>query len=73
MHNRGMKTHADIIKAAGSPEDVAAWRGVSVHTVRSWITRNKIPDEHWSAFAGAKHASLKELADYAAAKKSQAA
>lgn len=68
-----MKTHADIIKQAGSPEAIAAWRGVSVHTVRSWIGRDKIPDEHWAAFAERKHATLKELADYSAAKKQQAA
>jgi uncharacterized protein YjcR len=69
MHNRCMKTHAQIIKSAGAPEDIADWRGVSVHTVRSWIARDKIPDEHWAAFADKKHATLKELAEYSAAKK----
>lgn len=69
MHNGRMKTHAEIIKQAGSPEDIAAWRQVSVHTVRSWIARDKIPDEHWSAFAENGYASLNELADYSAAKK----
>lgn len=67
-----MTTHADIIKRAGSAEIVASWRGVSVHTVRSWITRDKIPDEHWAAFAEQEHATLKELADYSAAKKQAA-
>lgn len=64
-----MTTHAAIIKRAGTAEEVADWRGVSVHTVRSWIARDKIPDEHWAAFAEQKHATLKELADYSAAKK----
>lgn len=68
-----MKTHAEIIRRAGSPEKVAAWRGVAVQTVYSWIRRDKLPDEHWTAFAEKRHATLKELAEYAAAKKQQAA
>lgn len=67
-----MLTHADIIKRAGSVDQIADWRGVSIHTVRSWIARDKIPDEHWSAFAERKHATLKELADYSAAKRQAA-
>lgn len=67
-----MVTHADIIKRAGSVDQIAEWRRVSIHTVRSWIARDKIPDEHWAAFAERKHATLKELAEYSAAKRQAA-
>jgi len=63
-----MRTHSDIVRAAG-PDAVAAERGASIHTVRSWIVRDKIPDEHWAAFADRDWATLEELAEYAAAKK----
>lgn len=61
-----MRTHAGIVKSAGGAEVVAEKRGVSIHTVRSWIARDKIPDEHWEAFAQDGSASLEELAAYAA-------
>jgi uncharacterized protein YjcR len=66
-----MRTHSEIVSAAGRPEVVAEQRGVSVHTVRSWIQRDSIPAEHWAAFAGDDHATLKELADAAARKREQ--
>ena len=62
MHNAGMRTHSEIVKLAGTPEEIATWLGVSVHTVRSWIQRNSIPADHWMAFANAGHADLAELA-----------
>lgn len=61
-----MTNHRETVRAAGTPEEVATWRGVSVHTVRSWIQRNSIPAEHWLAFAEAGHADLEELARGAA-------
>lgn len=57
-----MRTHAQIVTAAGKPEEVAIRRGVSVHTVRSWIQRDSIPAEHWAGFADDGAASLEDLA-----------
>lgn len=62
-----MRTHADIVKAAGSDTEVADARGVSIHTVRSWIQRDSIPPEHWAGLAGEDGKLLIELAQYAAA------
>lgn len=61
-----MQTHADIVKAAGTAEEVARARNVSIHTVRSWIQRDSIPAEHWAAFASDGAATLEELAFAAA-------
>lgn len=61
-----MRTHADIVAAIGA-EKLAALRGVSVHTARSWGQRDGIPAEHWSALDAKKLATLNELAAYAAA------
>lgn len=61
-----MAIHSDIVKRAGKPEEVALARGVSVHTVRSWIQRNSIPAEQWAWFAREGHATLEELAEAAA-------
>lgn len=56
-----MQTHPDIIRKAGAPEVVAAKLGVSVHTVRSWLQRERIPLDRWSDFVNAKCATLEEL------------
>jgi uncharacterized protein YjcR len=56
-----MRTHADIVCAAGKPEDIAERRGVSAHTVRSWIQRDSIPPEHWAGFVIAGWAGMDEL------------
>lgn len=61
MHYCGMRTHSQII-AALKDDHVAAERGVSIHTVRSWRQRNSIPAEHWNGFARAGWATLEELA-----------
>lgn len=66
MHYSVMHTHSQIVKRAGAADDVARARGVSVHTVRSWIKRNSIPAEHWAAFARDGIATLDELAQAAA-------
>lgn len=63
-----MRTHADIVKAAKA-EALAAKLALSIHTVRSWVVRDKIPDEHWIGLANEGHATLEELAAYAAQKK----
>jgi len=67
-----MRTHSEIVKLAGTPEEIAVWLGVSVHTVRSWIQRNSIPADHWIAFADAGHTDLAELAELKAARKAAA-
>ena len=72
MHYAGMRNHSDIVRAAGGPEEVALSFGVSRHTVRSWIQRDSIPADQWTAFADRQIASLEELAG-AAARKRQAA
>jgi hypothetical protein len=69
MHYGRMRTHAQIVAAAGKPEEVAIRRCVSVHTVRSWVQRDSIPAEHWAAFADEGNASLEELALAAAARR----
>jgi hypothetical protein len=64
-----MRTHSQIVVAAGKPGELAMRRGVSVHTVRSWIQRDSIPGEHWAGFAADGHATLEELADAAASRR----
>lgn len=66
MHQCVMRSHADIVTAAG-PEAIAAKRDVSVHTARSWSQRNRIPADHWQGFVREGWATLEELAAYAAA------
>lgn len=66
MHYCTMQTHSEIVKRAGAAEEVARARGVSVHTVRSWIKRGSIPAEHWAAFAAEGVATLEQLAAAAA-------
>lgn len=62
-----MRTHSDIVSAAGA-DKLAALRGVSIHTTRSWAVRDSIPAEHWSALVRERLATLDELAEAAAAK-----
>lgn len=71
MHNTIMQTHPDIIRKAGTPEAVAAKLGVSVHTVRSWLQRERIPVDRWSDFADAGHATIAELLASAPPRKSR--
>lgn len=68
MHYSAMQTHADIVKNAGTADEVARARNVSIHTVRSWIQRDSIPAEHWAGFALDGKATLQELALAAASK-----
>lgn len=66
---RPMRTHAQIVREAGSVEEVALWRKVSVNTVRSWMQRDSLPAEHWAAFAREGKADLTELANAAASRR----
>ena len=56
-----MTTHQQIIQTAGA----AAIRDMlgleSVHTVRSWAQRNRIPAEWWPDLASAGVATMDEL------------
>lgn len=56
-----MRSHAQIVAAAGSAEEVALRCGVSVHTVRSWGQRDSIPPDMWAIFVNDENASLDEL------------
>lgn len=67
-----MRSHSDIIKSAGI-DAVIGITAAPENTVRSWVRRDKVPDEHWKRFAEAKFATLTELASYAEAKREQRA
>jgi hypothetical protein len=67
MHHCGMRTHTEIVNAAGA-DRLAGLRRVSLHTARSWAQRDSIPSEHWADIAQAKLATLEELAAAAAMK-----
>lgn len=56
-----MRTHSEIVAAADC-DKIAEMREASVHTVRSWGQRNRIPAEHWPAFVQIGAATLEELA-----------
>lgn len=73
MHDDVMRTHTDIVRSAGATADLAERYGVSVNTIRAWIARDKVPDEYWAAFHANGHATLDELAYYAAIRRQGAA
>lgn len=60
MHNRGMRSHSDIVKAIGAA-DLAALTGAALPTVYSWSQRNSIPADHWLALVEKGHCSAAEL------------
>ena len=65
MHNGAMRSHSQIIRDVGA-ETVADRTDTSIHTVRSWAQRDSIPAVQWAWFASQGHATLEELATYAA-------
>lgn len=67
-----MRTHAEIIAKAGD-DAVAQGLGLKKHQPRDWRLRNSIPAEYWSALDAAGIATLAELADAAAARRTGAA
>lgn len=71
MHHWCMTTHSEIIRRAGSAQEVARDHGVSIHTVRSWIQRDSIPSDRWASFVRQHKATLKELAEAAEARRSR--
>lgn len=73
MHYGAMQTHPDIIRKAGTPDEVAAKLGVSVHTVRSWLQRERIPSDRWADFANLTEVPLEEILETAPPRKARAA
>lgn len=63
-----MRSHSEIIRVAGIDAVIAATLSPE-NTVRSWVRRDKVPDEHWKRFHDHGFATLAELAEYAATKK----
>lgn len=67
MHYVGMRTHKQIIQAAGAQSVIErAGLAVTIHTVRSWQQRDGIPGKYWSAISAAGIAPMGELAQAAA-------
>jgi hypothetical protein len=57
-----MRTHRDIIEAAGGYQLFAAKLALPAERVRFWHRRNSIPAEAWLAISSRRLCSLKELA-----------
>ena len=64
-----MRTHIDIIDAAGGPSALAKVIKVDANTVKAWKRIGSIPAAHFTALAEAGLASLEELAAAAAARR----
>lgn len=58
-----MRTHADIIKAAGGAQALHDRLGFTgkINTVRSWAQRNSIPKDQWPALQLLGAATTEEL------------
>lgn len=56
------RSHADIVRAAGTDEEVAQRCEVTIYAVRSWRARNRIPADKWAVFAATGKTTLEELA-----------
>lgn len=56
-----MRTHAEIISAAGAETVRSGLQLGSIHTVRSWAARNSIPAEHWAGLIALGMATSDEL------------
>ena len=72
MHNGAMRNHSDIIREAG-PQAVSTLTDTSIYTVRSWVQRDSIPSEHWSALINAGYCTADELIAAAASRQARAA
>ncbi|WP_431994009.1 helix-turn-helix domain-containing protein [Sphingomicrobium aquimarinum] len=57
-----MRSHSNIITDAGNVPALADRFEVSVHTVRSWIGRNRIPAQYWADLVKQGDATFEELA-----------
>jgi len=56
-----MREHEQIIADAGGAQTVHEKLGLSLHTVRSWAQRKRIPPEYWAAIVGLGAATVEEL------------
>lgn len=56
-----MRTHEDIIAAAGGFRELAKKINQAENTVRFWERRKSIPVAYWPMVAGAEIATLEEL------------
>lgn len=64
-----MRTHFQIIEAAGGYRALAEAIGQPPERARFWRRRKAIPPEQWKAVAEAGIATLEELAEAAATKR----
>jgi hypothetical protein len=63
-----MRTHEQIIAAAGGYRALAVQLNLSAERVRFWERRKAIPPSQWALVAAARIASLEELAGAASAR-----
>jgi len=61
-----MRSHSDIITAAGGPARLARGLKVPSNRINQWKRLDSIPPRYWPAIAGRGLASLEELAAAAA-------
>ena len=64
-----MRTHQDIIDAAGGASVLARAIGADPNTAKAWKRTDSIPAPYWTAISEAKLATLEELATAAAARR----
>lgn len=64
-----MRTHEQIITDANGPSAVGRVIGVEPGTVKQWRRLGSIPAPHWKALVEHGLATLEELADAAAARR----
>lgn len=64
-----MRTHESVITEAGGPTKLGKAIGVDGGVVKQWRRLNSIPAPHWRAIVDAGHATLDELADAAASRR----
>jgi len=65
-----MRTHHQIIADANGPAAIARVVGVDPGLAKQWKRNGSIPAPYWSGLAAAGVATLEELADAAAARRS---
>lgn len=68
-----MRTHADIIEAAGGNAAMARAVNADANLVNQWKRQRSIPAAWWKAVSTANLATLEELAAAAEARRTEAA
>lgn len=64
-----MRTHRQIVVDAGGPDAVAGITGAQPGTAKQWKRADSIPAPYWKALVDAGKATLEELADAAASRR----